>query len=173
MACDEGCGLQNLSPQASPESASAPSPCSTGPSKGTSWVIRCSHGYPFITHQFTGKSNITLSLRFLKLFKWRDESGVKQQLRIIELISSKWQDLATLVGLSMSQMDGIEKQSLLDTEKCCLRVFDHWIISNGEFTDYPITWSGLHELLEDTGHRALAEQLKTALQTVGIKIVEV
>ena len=81
--------------------------------------------------------------------------------------------MATLVGLSMSQMDGIQKQSLLETEQCCLRVFDHWIISNGEFTDYPITWSGLHELLEDIGHRALAEQMKTALQTVGIKIVEV
>ena len=81
--------------------------------------------------------------------------------------------MANLVGLSMSQSDGIKKEYLLDTEQCCCRVFDHWIMSNGEFTDYPITWSGLYELLDDTGHRALAEQLKTALQTVGIKIVEV
>ena len=80
--------------------------------------------------------------------------------------------MATLVGLSMSQMDGIQKQSLLETEQCCLRVFDHWIISNGEFTGYPITWSGLHELLEDIGHRALAKLMKTALQTVGIDISE-
>ena len=124
------------------------------------------------SYPFTGKSNIMPSLRFLKLFKWRDESGAKQQLKIIESISSKWQDLATLVGLSMSQMDGIQKQSLLETEQCCLRVFDHWIISNGEFTDYPITWSGLYELLEDISHRALAEQMRTALQTVGIEITE-
>ena len=106
------------------------------------------------------------------MFKWRGESGAKQQLRIIESISSKWQDLATLVGLSMSQMDGIQKQSLLETEQCCLRVFDHWIISNREFTNYPITWSGLQELLEDIGHRALAKQMKTALQRVGIEIAE-
>ena len=58
------------------------------------------------------KSNVTLNLRFLELFKWRDESGVKQQLRIIESVSSKWQKLATLVGLSMSQMDGIKKECL-------------------------------------------------------------
>ena len=83
-----------------------------------------------------------------------------------------WLDLATLVGLSMSQMDGIKNESIMGTEQCCLHVFDRWIISNGEFTDYPITWSGLHELLEDIGHRALAKLMKTALQTVGIDISE-
>ena len=93
-------------------------------------------------------------------------------MRIIEETSSKWQDLAILVGLSKSQMDGIKKESLGETEQCCLCVFDRWIISNGEFTDYPITWSGLHELLEDIGHRALAKVTKTALQTVGIDISE-
>ena len=67
-------------------------------------------------------------------------------------------------------MDGIQQQSFMDPEQCCLRVFDHWIISNGEFTDYPITWSGLHELLEDIGHIAVAEHMKTALQTLGIDI---
>ena len=81
-----------------------------------------------------------------------------------------WLDLATLVGLSMSQSDGIKKESFMKEEECCLRVFDHWIISNGT-TDYPITWSGLHELLDDTGHRALAKQMKTALQTVGIEVI--
>ena len=117
---------------------------------------------------FIGKCDVTLSLRFLKLFKWRDESGAKQQLRIIETTSSHWEDLATLVGLSLIQMDGIKNECLRETEQCCLRVFDHWIISNGEFTDYPTTWSGLHELLKDIGHKALAKKMKTALQTVGI-----
>ena len=122
-------------------------------------------------HYFIGKSNVTLSLRFLKLFKWKDESGVEQKLRIIETMSSQWQDLATLLGLSMSQMDGIKKESLMEDKQCCLRVFDRWIISNGT-TDYPNTWRGLHELLEDIEHRALAEKVKTALQTVGIDISE-
>ena len=83
--------------------------------------------------------------------------------------SSKWQDLAILVGLSKSQMDGIKKECLGDTEQCCLCVFDRWLISNREFTD---SWSGLHELLKDIGHRALAEKVKIALQTVGIDISE-
>ena len=84
-------------------------------------------------------------------------------------MSSQWQDLAALVGLSVGQMDGILRQSFMNSEQCCLRVFDHWIINNGT-TDYPITWSGLYELLDDTGHRALAKQMKTALQTVGIEV---
>ena len=120
---------------------------------------------------FIGKLNVTLSLRFLKLFEWKDKSGAERQLKIVEEISSKWQDLAILLGLSMSQIDGIQKQCLLEAEQCCLRVFDHWIISNGEFTNYPITWSGLHKLLKDIGHRAVAELMKTALQTAGIEEV--
>ena len=71
----------------------------------------------------------------------------------------------------MGQMDGIKKESLMEDKQCCLRVFDRWIICNGT-TDYPFTWSGLHELLEDIEHRALAEKVKTALQTVGIDISE-
>ena len=125
-------------------------------------------------HQFIiiiGKSAITLGLRFLQLFKWRDESGARQQLRIIESISSQWQDLAIFVGLNMSQMDGIKQESLMETEQCCLHVFNRWIISNGT-TDYPTTWSGLHNLLKDIEHRALAKKMKTALQTVGIDISE-
>ena len=117
-------------------------------------------------------ATVTLSLRFLKLFKWKDESGAKQQLRIIEETSSEWEDLAIFLGLSTSKIDGIKKEFFMKAEQCCLRVFDHWIISNGEFTDYPVTWSGLQELLEDIGLRALAKLLKTALQTVGIDISE-
>ena len=108
--------------------------------------------------------NVALSLRFLKLFKWKDGSGAEQKLKIVEEISSKWQDLAILLGLSMSQIDGIQKmQSVMEAEQCCLRVFDHWISNNGEFTDYPITWNGLHKLLEDVGHRAVARRMKTAV----------
>ena len=103
------------------------------------------------------------------MFKWNDESGVEQQLKIIEEISSKWLNVATLVGLSMNQSDGIKKESFMKADEICLRVFDHWIISNGT-TDYPITWSGLHELLEDIEHSTMAERMKTALQTVGIDI---
>ena len=70
----------------------------------------------------------------------------------------------------MHQVDGISQQCLMESEQCCLRVFDHWIMSNGEFTDYPITWNGLHELLVDVGHRALAKLMEHALRTVGIDI---
>ena len=90
----------------------------------------------------------------------------------MEAIGVKWRDVAALLGLSVNQMDGIQQQSFLDPEQCCYRVFDHWIINNGEFTDYPITWRGLHELLRDIDNNALAERMKAALQTVGIDISE-
>ena len=109
------------------------------------------------------KPNFSLKLRSLILFEWCDESGVKQQLKIVKAISGKWREVAALLGLTVSQMDGIQQQSFMDPEQCCLRVFDHWIISNGEFTDYPITWSGLHKLLLDVGLSALAEQLRAAV----------
>ena len=121
----------------------------------------------FSTPMYVGK---TLSLRQLKLFKWRDECGDNQQLRIIEAVSNDWRDVAILLGLSVGQMEALWKKYCMNSEDCCLDVFDDWIKKNGESTDYTVTWSGLHELLVDIKHAATAECLKKALQTVGIDI---
>ena len=111
------------------------------------------------------KASFSLELCFLVLLEWSNESGNKQQLKIVEEISGKWRKVAVLLGLSVGQMDGIMQQSFMDPEQCCLRVFDRWIISNGEYTDYPVTWSGLYKLLKNTGHSTIAEHMKTAMQT--------
>ena len=103
------------------------------------------------------------------MFKWKDENGTKQQLRIIEAISHRWQQLAILVGLSMNKINAIENN--FHPEQRSLRVFDIWITSSSDTTTaYPVTWNGLHRLLEDINYRALAERMKVALRTVGIDI---
>ena len=66
-------------------------------------------------------------------------------------------------------MDGIQRESFMNAEECCLRVFDYWIINN-ETTDYPLTWSGLQNLLKDIEHNAIAKDMKRALLAVGIDI---
>ena len=125
--------------------------------------------FPPILAGKTSNSSATLSLHFLKLFKWKDESGAEQELRIINRISDKWRDVATLLGLGVCQMDGIQRESFMNAEQCCLRVFDDWIMKNGT-TDYPLTWSGLHKLLKDIEHNAIAEDMKRALSAVGVDI---
>ena len=115
-----------------------------------------------------GKANLRLEFRFLVLYKWIDESGNQQKLRIIDSISGNWQEVAALLGLSMSQMKGIQQQSFNVPERCCCHVFDCWINSNGgDSTDYDITFSGLHQLLLDAKMCALAEQLRKA---VGLEV---
>ena len=81
-------------------------------------------------------AHFSLNLRRLTLVKWRDESGATRQLRIVRAIGAKWREVAALLGLSVCQMDGIQQQCSMNTEQCCVRIFDGWIISNGEFTNY-------------------------------------
>ena len=52
-------------------------------------------------------------------------------------------------------------QTSHDPHKCCNKVFDYWFQNPPK--DYPVTWRGFIELLEDVPFKALAEELKEAL----------
>ena len=48
-----------------------------------------------------------------------------------------------------------------DPHECCNKVFNYWFQNSPK--DYPVTWRGFIELLEDVPFKALAEELKEAL----------
>ena len=65
---------------------------------------------------------------------------------IINKVSTKWRDLGRLLELTTSELDGYEKQAMLDNETCCERVIDHWI-NNGGNSHYPLSYNGIHHAL--------------------------
>lgn len=96
--------------------------------------------------------------RDLTLIKWKNE--VKHQLRIIEDICNKWETIGKILYIPEAKLEMWGTQTSHDTHKYH-KVFDYWFQNPPE--DYPVTWRGFIELLEDLPFKALAEELKEAL----------
>ena len=46
-----------------------------------------------------------------------------------------------------------------------MKVMEHWLAEGGT-PDYPATWEGLYELLEDVEYAEVAEELKRIVQAM-------
>ena len=66
-----------------------------------------------------------------------------------------------MLGISSSQLDlwRQEKQAILER---CEAVLDHWL--NHPTEEYPATWEGLYELLEDCEFSEVVTKLKRAVE---------
>jgi len=98
--------------------------------------------------------------RDLTLIKWKKGSET-HRLRIIEDICNKWDTIGKILYIPEAKLEMWGTQTNHDPHKCCNKVFDYWFQNPPE--DYPVTWRGFIELLEDVAFKALAEELKEAL----------
>lgn len=96
----------------------------------------------------------------LQQIKW-DEGSQQKMLRIIKLASNKWKELGCSFGIEESELSGLEIQHQKNQEQCCRAVLQRWLQSGSK--NYPVTWSGLIDALENSEHETLARDLKTAL----------
>ena len=106
----------------------------------------------------------SLSLSELTLLKWKDTQGQTQKLNIINQIASEWWNVGILLGFSMPKLETLQQKALNDSIQSCRHVFSQWIDNNGH-PRYPLSWSGLQELLIDIQKDTLARQLAEALES--------
>ena len=85
----------------------------------------------------------------------------------MERISSKWRDIGDLVGLSFQQLECMAKEYRDKHMDCCRAVLGHWLDNPPE--DYPMTWRGLIELLEDCQLGQVVSELKNVLSKSNVK----
>ena len=78
-------------------------------------------------------------------------------------VSSEWRKLGRYLGQSTSELDSYSRESMLNNNTCCKRVFNHWINNDGHPPHYPLTWKGLYDVLCAIGHRGTAENMKETL----------
>lgn len=84
------------------------------------------------------------------------------------MISSDWRRAALRVGINNDkQEDYAQKYS--SNENRMMQVINKWIEIAGT-DEYPMSWQGLIELLEDIERGSAAEELKKALAAKGVKI---
>lgn len=108
----------------------------------------------------------TPTLQLLTLIKWTDSNGVERSYNLVDQISSKWEDV--VIRLKLNHRRDNYKQNNADNEQCLKDVFTDWIHQNGHPPEYPLTWVGVFQLLQDVGMTTAAEDLKKALESKGL-----
>ena len=102
-----------------------------------------------------------VSMRNLTLMKWTDSQGNLHKLRIVQNICPKWRQIGNILNISDPLLESILSQYRGDLEECCYAVLRQWM-DNGS-PDYPLTWEGLLELLNDVECSQVADELRDAL----------
>ena len=103
----------------------------------------------------------SVSMKELTLIKWKDSQGKQHKLRIVQNICPKWRYIGNLLDISDSVLESILSQYRGDLEECCYAVLRQWLDSGSP--DYPLTWEGLLELLEDADCAQVGEVLRDYL----------
>ena len=98
----------------------------------------------------------------LQLLKWRDEQSYKQEFRLVNEVSAKWEQFGYHVGLNENETTALKREHLGNCTLCWNAVMAHWLNQGSE--RYPVTWRGLYSLLADVGCPAdVARELDVAV----------
>ena len=93
------------------------------------------------------------------VIKWNDDQGKKQKFHLIDRIKDKWRDIGRVARIPANELDNLSVQPAAER---CTAILEKWMRAPTD--DYPGTWKGLMELLEDVMLEDVASELKTVLQ---------
>ena len=111
---------------------------------------------------------IDVEQHFMELIKWKDEKGVKRELRIYSKIAHKWRQIATQLGLERGEIESVDADNHT-RYRCITVVMGRWLENADDLPNasrYPKSWQGLINLLEDAELRDVAKELKRALNSL-------
>ena len=102
-----------------------------------------------------------IAIQHLALIKWKDGQGQTQRFYLMDKIAYKWRTLGELLGLSFSKLQSLAADHRDKSEECCRAVLGQWL--DNPPPDYPTTWQGLLELLEDSQLGQVVTELRNVL----------
>ena len=109
----------------------------------------------------TASGSERVKIQQLALIRWKDDQGQTQRFYLMDSIAYKWRRLGELLDLPFSQLESIAAEHRDKSEECCRAVLGQWL--DNPPPDYPITWHGLLELLEDSRLGQVATELRSVL----------
>ncbi len=98
----------------------------------------------------------------LTLLKWTDSDKKKHKISVIDAISVKWPKVSDLLGFPPDETKRIE-MNYSAVEDRGREVISRWLQCKAETYEYPTTWGGLIELLEDLDMSTLAEEIQSVV----------
>ena len=117
-----------------------------------------------MNHEFAG-----ISLKLLKLIKWMDKDGKVQKFCLVDKVTSRWESFGYLLDIPQDKLDSWKVECLGDLAKCWIKVMNYWLVNSqildnpGDKPEYPATWEGLYEMLEDVEYAEVAKELREAV----------
>ena len=102
----------------------------------------------------------------LSLIRWKDDQGRTQRFFLKDKISHKWRDIGERTGLAFPELDNISEKYRGDPKECCRAVLGQWL--DNPPPDYPTTWKGLLELLEDSQLGQVVTELRAILDKTSL-----
>ena len=71
-----------------------------------------------------------LSLKSLKLLKWKDTLGCEQTFSLESKVASQWRACGILLGLTPSQLDAWDEQYRGNASTCWTKVMEYWLTTH-------------------------------------------
>ena len=109
-----------------------------------------------------------LTTSHLQLIRYGTASN-KQNLRLLQRLAPEWRRVGQILGLPSAVIQSIENLgSGRSPEDCVFQVFVRWLENAPQlpsYSQYPLTWRGLYNLLQDSEHGEAASELKVALSS--------
>jgi hypothetical protein len=103
---------------------------------------------------------VYIKSRHLSIIKWKDESGQVWQFMLARKIAHKWCTIGELLGLTHSKLRSLDHE-YRNPFQCSQAALELWL--DNPPPDYPATWRGLIDLLEDSKLSEIATELRTVL----------
>ena len=102
-----------------------------------------------------------VKIQHLALIKWKDKQGQTQRFYLMDKIAYKRRTLGELLGLPFSEQQSLAAEHRDKPKDCCRTVLGQWL--GNPPPDYPATWQGLLELLEDSQLGQVVTELRNVL----------
>ena len=104
---------------------------------------------------------LPLKMKHLCLIKWKDSKGEIQRYKLTNKVSTEWRRFGRQLSIEENMLEGWHKETLANAERCWEKVMQEWLEQG--HAEYPTTWEGLYEMLEDVGYEGVALSLKDAV----------
>jgi len=99
----------------------------------------------------------------IQLVKYTGSDGQPKEFHLLENIQGKWRDIGTLLRIENATLDKFEHKHQGDLKEQCRDVLQTWREEGSRSEKYPVTWSGLLEVLKDVQLKEVARELEEAL----------
>ena len=74
----------------------------------------------------------------------------------------KWKDFGLLLGMTLNDLEALEREHRGKAKDIWNQVMDHWLAGRGG-GDYPTSWEGMYALLNDLELSEVADELEKAV----------